>query len=395
MEDRNNDNVLAVRPNVLPSTAQFAMMRELAERLAYAEGFLPRHFFQGDPQTRKHRILAAIEYGRAVGIEPMIALQNITMIDGKASASALLIGALVRRGGYEIESEVEATGATVTIRRNGKITGTGEFTLVDAKRAGLLREGSGWTKYPRDMLYARALTQAARQGAQDAMLGLAYTSEELGLEIDEDGQVSGEIAPKDASSESRAAYNQAATPQAVQAVSIPSQSEATTPQPAPSAAPHGPRAKRGNVIAAPQAAEKPVTAVEAPASPTTQTPATPRQDAPPPLALDALDDDPGRAAYEAELRHQARQLAAVIRRLQVMRQNADNAQAIALGTAKAAELPLLEPNPAADQALAEFINKPGVFPGRSLADLEEAELSKILPTLEAIVAKLNGLGFKV
>src|SRR5205809_6099818 len=99
------------------------MRRGLVERLAYAEGFLPKHFFQGDPRTRPHRILAAIEYGRAVGIEPMVALQNITMIDGKAGASALLIGALLRRAGYEIKTVYPASEEAyceVIISKGGK-----------------------------------------------------------------------------------------------------------------------------------------------------------------------------------------------------------------------------------------------------------------------------------
>src|SRR5947207_8756817 len=203
MTENSDSTAIIVRPNVLPSTAQFEMMRQMAERLAYAEGFLPKHFFQGDPRTRPHRVLAAIEYGRAVGIEPMIALQNITMIDGKAGASALLIGALLRRGGYDVSAEYTANeqACVVTISKVGKVTGRGTFSMENARRAGLVREGSGWVKYPRDMLYARALTQAARQGAQDAVLGMAYTSEELGLEVDADGQVTGEIPVTQASPE--------------------------------------------------------------------------------------------------------------------------------------------------------------------------------------------------
>src|SRR5437773_7179466 len=112
--ENSDSTAMIVRPSVLPSTAQFEMMRQMAERLAYAEGFLPKHFFQGDPRTRPHRVLAAIEYGRAVGIEPMIALQNITMIDGKAGASALLVAALVRRGGCEIESDTNDERSVVT-----------------------------------------------------------------------------------------------------------------------------------------------------------------------------------------------------------------------------------------------------------------------------------------
>src|SRR5207249_7369767 len=143
MTESDTSTAIIVLPQVLPSIAQFEMMRQMAERLAYAEGFLPKHFFQGDARTRPHRVLAAIEYGRAVGIEPMVALQNITMIDGKAGASALLVGALLRRGGYDVEADVTDQKASVTVSKAGKVTGKGEFSLEDARRAGLVREGSG------------------------------------------------------------------------------------------------------------------------------------------------------------------------------------------------------------------------------------------------------------
>src|SRR5436190_4461971 len=133
MTENSDSTAIIVRPQVLPSIAQFEMMRQMAERLAYAEGFLPKHFFQGDPRTRPHRVLAAIEYGRAVGIEPMIALQNITMIDGKAGASALLIGALLRRAGYEPQPAVYSDNdqkCTVDITRNGRLVSSGVYSLT-------------------------------------------------------------------------------------------------------------------------------------------------------------------------------------------------------------------------------------------------------------------------
>src|SRR5260221_9118231 len=196
----NPPQALIVRPAVLPSIAQFGIERDLAIRLASARGFLPDHYFTGDGRERAAKVLAAIEYGRAVGIEPMIALQNITMIKGKAGASALLIGAQLRRAGYEIATawydqagtivEKRAPnvwGCEIKLTKNGKVTGDGAFSLTDAQRAGLIKEDSGWSKYPKDMLYARALTQAARQGAQDAVLGMAYTADELGVDVDYDG----------------------------------------------------------------------------------------------------------------------------------------------------------------------------------------------------------------
>jgi hypothetical protein len=388
---------IIVRPNVLPTTAQFTMMRDLSERLAYAVGFLPDHFFQGDPQTRKHRILAAIEYGRAVGIEPMIALQNITMINGKAGASALLIGALVRRGGYEITDETSDERSVVTITKQGKVTGRGEFSIQDAKTAGLVRSGGGWEKYRRDMLYARALTQAARRGAQDAMLGLAYTSEELGVETDEDGQApTGEVVAvtpavdQDGVIANPSVESLKAAQQVAGNLGAALPSSGPTPivePPAVVAAERqtprsiGPRAKRGNVVAAPiltpEAGQAKPEVLSAPA---------------PSVASQSLTDglDDGQEQYLISLRQQAREAAAILRQLRVRLLNHENRAAIALGTASAMPLPPSTPNTDSDDSLTAYIaDANGPHPGKTLQQLSENELGAMLGKFEELTKRVE------
>src|SRR4029077_17919561 len=71
----------------------------------------------------------------------------------------------------------------------GKRRDTGEamtvtWTIEQAKRAGLVRDGSGWMKYPEDMLVARATGTIGRRLFEDVILGL-YAPEEMGGEPDE------------------------------------------------------------------------------------------------------------------------------------------------------------------------------------------------------------------
>lgn len=56
--------------------------------------------------------------------------------------------------------------------------GTSEFTIEDARRAGLL-DKDNWKRYPRSMLFARALTAGARWYTPDLFDGPAYTPDEL------------------------------------------------------------------------------------------------------------------------------------------------------------------------------------------------------------------------
>lgn len=180
---------LAVRSSYLapPAKDEFEAMISMANSLAKAQGFLPAHFY-GQP----YKILAAILYGRDLGISATNALQHIIVIDGKATADAQLIGMLVRRAGHQMVDATTDTSSTVTITRSDGTVHEATFSIADAQRAGLVRAGGAWTKYPAAMLYARALTACARKGAQDALMGTVYTPEELGAEVDSEGAV---IAP--------------------------------------------------------------------------------------------------------------------------------------------------------------------------------------------------------
>src|SRR5467141_3281882 len=130
---------LVIRPQVLPSTAQFGIMRDLAIRLASAKGFLPAHYFlddRGQPATGEEKmakVLAAIEYGRAVRIEPMIALQNITMIKGRPAprpcSSERSCGALATRS-----KPRGTTGRAPRSRRNRPMCGAARSWSASAAR---------------------------------------------------------------------------------------------------------------------------------------------------------------------------------------------------------------------------------------------------------------------
>jgi hypothetical protein len=79
----------------------------------------------------------------------------------------------------------------------GKFT----YSLEDAKRAGLLdkknKDGSdnNWIKYPTNMLFARAISSGVRVYCPDIFNGnLVYVPEELGAQVNEDGDPIGRAA---------------------------------------------------------------------------------------------------------------------------------------------------------------------------------------------------------
>lgn len=138
-------------------------------------------------------ILACMLYGHDQGIPPMVALREISMIDGKPAMSAELLTAKIRRAGHTLTREElrdgdgVVTGVTAHGQRTDGTTDSFTFTIDMARRAGLLSKRN-WQNYPEAMLWARAASQLARMLFGDVFLGLSvYTAEEYGAETDEFG----------------------------------------------------------------------------------------------------------------------------------------------------------------------------------------------------------------
>jgi hypothetical protein len=144
-----------------------------------------------------------MEYGDMLGLSTMAAITGVHVIEGKPSASAGLISALVRRAGHKLRVRGNSKTATCTIIRADdpdyvfEVTWTLRSNKDDnpsAEEAQLLGK-QVWRNYPASMLKSRAITQCARDACEEALFGLHYTPEELGAEVDEDGMVIGEIVP--------------------------------------------------------------------------------------------------------------------------------------------------------------------------------------------------------
>ena len=137
---------------------------------------------------------AELEFG------PIASMNGIYIIEGKTTLSANLVGAAIQRSKryrYRVV-EHDATHCKIDFFENvgGKPEklGTSEFSLEDAKAADLLTKGrndrkSNWEKFPRNMVFSRALTNGARWYTPDVFGGPVYTPDELGAEVDMEGNV--------------------------------------------------------------------------------------------------------------------------------------------------------------------------------------------------------------
>lgn len=153
----------------------------LDQQINYAKAMAVSNLLPVAYQNHPENVLVALEQGRALGIAPIQAMNQINVIKGKPALSADLIAALVRRAGHRLRVEGDDTYAQATVIRADDpdyIPKPVRWDMERAKRAGLLGNPS-WQKYPAAMLRARAISEAARAWANDALYGFIYTPEEL------------------------------------------------------------------------------------------------------------------------------------------------------------------------------------------------------------------------
>ncbi len=169
----------------LPSGQEWMLIKEQAS-LVVKTGFLPSAI-----KTPEQAIAVALK-GRELGVPMMQAFAHIHIIEGKPSISSELMLALIYRNVSSAIINFVQTDDKACVIHAARSSGQGaskfSFTIEDAKRAGVTGK-SNWVKYPAAMLRARAISAMARAVFADAIMGCSYTPEELGAEVNEDGEV--------------------------------------------------------------------------------------------------------------------------------------------------------------------------------------------------------------
>lgn len=131
-------------------------------------------------------VAIAIEMGAEIGLPPLASVQNIAVINGRPSIwGDAMLGVCLASGLFdhssfreEIEGEGENRFAVCEVRRkpDGKIIHQ-EFSIKDAKVAGLWGKQGPWTSFPARMLQMRARTFACRDAFPDVLRGLLSIEE--------------------------------------------------------------------------------------------------------------------------------------------------------------------------------------------------------------------------
>lgn len=149
-----------------------------------------------DPQKgAMAQVAVKIMAGREMGFGPFASTNGIHIIQGKPAVGANLMAAAVRahpRYDYKVK-QLSDTVCELEFFDNGKPAGpNSKFTIQEATAAELTsgKNAHTWKKYPRNMLFARAMSNGVRWYCPDIFNGsTVYTPEELGAEVNDEGDV--------------------------------------------------------------------------------------------------------------------------------------------------------------------------------------------------------------
>lgn len=168
--------------------------QELADLTTLGNHLGQSGFFK-DVQTG-YQAFAKLLFGRDLGLSATAAMTGVHIIEGKPEISANIQAQMVRtyigpegeRYDYEvIEHSSKACRIRFSRRRDGewKVLGESEYSLNDAGLAGLAGKAN-WKKHPRNMLFARAMSDGVAFHCPEVTNGIRTYHEG---EIDVDGSV--------------------------------------------------------------------------------------------------------------------------------------------------------------------------------------------------------------
>jgi len=130
--------------------------------------------------------------GAELGFGAFASMTGIHIIKGKPSLGAGLMASAVKRHpnyNYKILEHTDQVCRIAFFEKwDGKFEqiGVSEMTIKDAQTAGLLQGNSNWKNYPKNMLFARAMSNGVRWYCPDVFDTPVYTPDELGAEVMDD-----------------------------------------------------------------------------------------------------------------------------------------------------------------------------------------------------------------
>lgn len=173
----------------IPQKQSFSLTPQtLEEAMHFATMMSKSTIVPKDYQGNPGNILVAVQWGMELGLQPLQAMQNIAVINGRPSIWGDALLAIVRGSGLleSIKEDISETGAVCTIKRRGEDPVSREFTIEDAKRAGLYGKQGPWQQYPKRMMQMRARAFALRDVFPDVLRGVYIAEEARDMPVEKD-----------------------------------------------------------------------------------------------------------------------------------------------------------------------------------------------------------------
>lgn len=136
---------------------------------------------KGSPEEALGKAMLKIELGESIGLAPAEAMRSIYFVRGRPELYAEVRAARMQRLGYSWTfSKLDDTGCIMDLYKNGKpiLDASGKqaqvsFLEKDAKAAKLLEKDT-YKTHPRNMYFARCITNAQRWYAAEALNGINF-----------------------------------------------------------------------------------------------------------------------------------------------------------------------------------------------------------------------------
>lgn len=188
------------------TTQPTGIIHSMDDAMKAAQAMAASGFFQDARQAAQ--AVVKILAGQELGVGPFTSMTGVYIIQGRPALSANIMAAAVKRSGrYNFRvAELTDLRCEIIFFESGQECGRSSFTAEEARKAGT----KNMDKYPRNMLYARAISNGVRWFCPDVLGGSpVYTPEELGASVNEDGQVI-DVQPEPVEPASRAGLTQPA-----------------------------------------------------------------------------------------------------------------------------------------------------------------------------------------
>lgn len=162
--------------------------KSLDEAMRFADALSKSTIVPKDFASNPGNILVAIQWGMELGLQPMQAMQNIAVINGRPSLWGDAVIGIVRGSPLceYIYEDDDGETATCRVKRRGEKEQVRTFSMADANAAGLTNKPGPWKQYPKRMRQMRARAFALRDVFPDVLRGMPIAEEVMDIPTERD-----------------------------------------------------------------------------------------------------------------------------------------------------------------------------------------------------------------